>query len=217
MARWLDPAWVFETLSAAETGTVPYFPLAGPGGRVRWSWPLRMGFLTEELRDDLYDEVRGIIAALTEPEVGPSRCDVLLVSANVADAGEILEEEPSAVPEATLALLLDVRRQPEDPRPLPILASHLSAWGAAVIRIPTTRAEWFRTFVTHLSHASALLQSLRGAGGVAALFAAPALAEAAPLPDATSTLTARMHSIDKAFDEAAGALPLPPPTMRVLG
>ena len=67
--RWLDSEWIFDTLARAVGLSLPCFPLTGRRGRVRWNWPLRVGFLSEHgwFRDEIYGEVRGTVAALTEP------------------------------------------------------------------------------------------------------------------------------------------------------
>jgi hypothetical protein len=85
-----------------------------------------------------------------------------------------------------------------------------------LVRVPSTRPEWFRSFITHLSHAEPLLSCLRWAGGASGVFATPELAELPPLPTATSVLTRRMQAVDAESEEKAGPIRLPEQTLEVL-
>jgi hypothetical protein len=182
---WLKSGWTFDTLALASGRSLPFFPLTRTRGRVRWNWPLRVGFLPQDVwfRDEVYREVRGTVAALTEPEVGPSRCDLLLIPGTASRAVEELENT-DFVSDAMFTTVLDVTRETPELDLLDTLAQRASSQGAALVRVPSTRPEWFRSFITHLSHAEPLLSCLRWAGGASGVFATPELAELPPLPTA---------------------------------
>ena len=43
--RGLDRAWTYRTLAAATTLGVAYIAIPDPPGRLRWTWPMQVGFL----------------------------------------------------------------------------------------------------------------------------------------------------------------------------
>jgi len=214
--RWLDPAWVLETLSSAVAVGSPYIPLPERTNRLRWSWPLSVGFLADPtlgwLRDSLYEGQPGYLADLTEPQTNPSQCDFLLIPQDVPGAIEALDRAPSA-PDATVVLLLSDARPFQRLDRAAELAARLRAWGVAVVRTPESR-DWYRAFIRELSHARPLLHCLPVVGAVAAVFAAPSLAQAAPLPQAASVLATRM---ERAEEPVPAALSLAPSTTETLG
>jgi hypothetical protein len=230
-AGWLQTAWILETLSpaakaripysAAETRS-PYVPLPERGGRLRWNWPVRVGFLQSWLRDFLYARLPDYLANLTEPEIDPSRCD-LLISSDALEAIKLLDR--SQPPEATLVVLLDNTRPAQGLEGLPQLAARVRAKGVAVVRASDWQV-WYRAFVRELSHAHRLTECLPVVGGVAAVFATPSLADARPLGLAISALAGRMvqaeavHEVALTFPENTEAvfrMPGRPLTVREVG
>src|SRR4051794_20104929 len=83
--------------------------LAPPPGRVRWRWPLPVGFLanarSRQLQEELYRDLPAYLSDFTEPEVGPARCDLLILPYSTEEALDALDRA-SPRPDATCALLL---------------------------------------------------------------------------------------------------------------
>lgn len=213
---WLEDSWVFEMLSWATDESTPHFALDEPAGRLRWHWPLRVGFAADQgwLKAQLYESLSRPMAALTEPEVGPTRCDLLLVWRSVHDPWP----PPVGLPEATFVVSL---AEPANAPPISAgaqLAGAAQAWGAAMVQLKGSRsAEWLRTFLRGLSHESALLSSLRLAGGIAAVYAAPRLLEQPPLRLAGELLAGRLEHVAETIGPEPVAPELPERTRMALG
>jgi hypothetical protein len=109
-ARGLDNRWLARTLQPALSDVPPHFALPEPVGRMRWNWPLRIGFAVGDggLRDHIYEgptPLSGSVAPLTVTEVGPSRCDILLLQAY---RGRGLREIAALdLPEAALVIVFE--------------------------------------------------------------------------------------------------------------
>ncbi|MBA3551286.1 MAG: hypothetical protein H0W27_00240 [Actinobacteria bacterium] len=225
-----DP-WLLERLTASRLDiSGAYVPLPEPEGRFRWAWPLRLGFLPDPasraLRDRLYSALPDYLGGLTEGEVGPSRCDVLVVPAGLAGALDLLERvaRVSHVPQATCAILVGAGVGLEEGfGRVPELVSRLSGWGASLSPVADDALElWFEAFVRELSHDKGLAEAIRWAGDAghaqwALLFAAPRLVESGRLSFAVTAPNERMmataggHTFELPA-EAAAELGVPPST-----
>jgi hypothetical protein len=212
--RWLQPSWLFGILNLAFVRGSPYFPLPEPGGSLRWTWPLRVGFLTDgwsrSMRADLYRDQPDYFATLTVPETGPSRCDLLLIPAGAMSELDRLV----MTPDATAVIVVKYGFETESGDHLPALAARLSAWCAALVDARYQR-DFYRVLVRELSHARPLLHCLRDAGGVRMVFAAPDGATANPLYDAGGILARRMIGAGQ-VPEGDTLLELPPSAKRAL-
>lgn len=131
--------------------------LPRPPGRIRWRWPLPVGFLADErsrtLRQDLYVDLPPGLAALTEPEVGCSRCDLLLLPYAIGEALDALDRA-SPRPDATCAVLMSADPSEPDEDRIADLARRLSAWGVVGVALPDPVAwgKWFEGLIARLSH-----------------------------------------------------------------
>jgi hypothetical protein len=213
--RWLQQSWLFGILNLAFVRGSPYFPLAGPGGSLRWTWPLRVGFLTDlwsrSMREDLYRDAPDYFATLTAPETGPSRCDLLLIPAGAVNELDRLV----MTPDATAVIVVNDAYHAESADRLPALAARLSAWWAVLVDARYPR-DFYRVLIRELSHAWPLLHCLRYAGGVRMVFAAPDAAMAVPLYDAGGVLATRMIGAGQ-VPEGDTLLELPPSAQSALG
>jgi len=213
---WLEDGWVFEMLQSATEDSTPHFALDEPAGRLRWHWPLRVGFAADQgwFKSQLYESLSRPMAALTQPEVGPTRCDLLILWRSAHDPWP----PPVGLPAATFVISL---AEPANAPPISAgaqLARAAEAWGAAMVQLKVSRsAEWLRTFLRGLSHESALLSSLRLAGGIAAVYAAPRLLEQPPLRLAGELLAARLEHVAEAIGPEPVAPKLPERTRMALG
>lgn len=141
-------------------------PLPRRFGRIRWRWPLPVGFLADDLsrslRDDLY-ATAGVRTNLTEPEVGAARPDLLLLPYFPSDALDAVRRA-SPRPDATCVVLLTTGPIRPNVHRIVELAEELSARGIVVMGLPTTqRVEWFKALLAKLSHDEPLGKALRGA------------------------------------------------------
>ncbi len=137
-----------------------------PPGRIRWRWPLPVGFLADarsrSLRDDLY-ATEGVRSNLTEPEVGAARCDLLLLPYALPEALNAVRRS-SPRPDATCVVLLTTRSSEPNADQVAELAEEVQAWGVVVVALPNSkRARWYKALLAHLSHDSPLGQALKGA------------------------------------------------------
>lgn len=232
-ARILSPVWLLHTLLPGALGVEDVCPvLDRPRGRLRWGWPLRIGFLAEpssrELRDSLYEDLPDHLAALTDPEIGPSRCDLLLLPLGPHRALAALDES-SPLPQSTCVVLLGKGGSlARDLDRFESIASRLSAWGVAAAPIgQESIPDWFGALLTELSHDEPLDRALRRANQAgqidrAILFAAADLFRLARLSEAVGAMTGRMlatangGTVDLPVD-TADELGLGPPRTRGLG
>jgi hypothetical protein len=217
-APGLDDRWTFDILSGALEAGLPHFGLSAPPGRLRWNWPTRVGFQRDAagLRDWVYGRLSQSVAPLTEPAVGPDRCDVLLVEAH--GIRRLAEIVTTPLPEASLVILFESDWRPAALSRARAVAASANAWGVVVVRADSQAlTEWFRTLIRELSHEESLLNALRTAGSVTGLFAAAGLVGAVPLRIAGSALASRMEqTLSMTATESPQAPPLPKPTMEVL-
>jgi hypothetical protein len=217
-APGLDDRWTYELLAHATVGSTPYFRLPEPPGRLRWNWPTRVGFLpqTALFRDDLYRRLSKSVAPLTEPEVGPGRCDLLLVPAD--SLGGLGAVSRLDLPESTVVIMFDTATRQEPVSHCRDVAAHAGSWGVAVVHVGLGDvSEWLRTFLREMSHELPLLSCLRTAGAVTALFAAEGLLDFEPLRTAGEALTGRMERSVSAVGGERRVSALPERTTVVLG
>lgn len=213
----LPNRWLAQILQGALAQGLPHFPLPEPQGRPRWNWPLRIGFAVDDgrLRDRIYGPagLSGSVAPLTESEVGPTRCDILLIEADRVRG--LREIAAMGLPEAALVLVFNDGARPEDPLRARAIAERTNAAGVVLLEAgPALETEWLERFLRELSHLVPILPSLRHVGGIAALLAAPRLLDGRPLVEATAALEATlgMTAAMPPADEMAVAA-MPPTTM----
>jgi hypothetical protein len=126
-----------------------------------------VGFLADDpgrsLRQELYANLEEYLADLSAPEVGPTRCDLLLLPHGLKQALQAVRRATPR-PEATCAVVLTSEAGEPDFDQMVDLAHELSAWGVAVVSLSTPqRAGWFKELITMLSHDQPLEEALDGA------------------------------------------------------
>ena len=163
------------------------------------------------MREDLYRDAPDYFAALTVPETGPSRCDLLLIPASAIS--EL--DRWVMTPDATAVIVVNDTYQAVSGDHLPALAARLSAWFAALVD-PEYPRDFYRVLIRELSHATPLPRCLRYAGGVTMVFAASAAATAIPPHDAGDVLATRMTGAGQ-VPEGDTLLSLPPSAESTLG
>jgi hypothetical protein len=139
-----------------------------PKGRIRWRWPLAIGFLADApsraLRDDLY-ATEGVRTNLTQPEVGAARSDLLLLPYGLPEALNAVRAS-STRPEATCVVLLTGDPTEPDSDQVAELAAELTAWGIVVVALSASnRADWFKALLAWISHNNSLARAFEGAAG----------------------------------------------------
>jgi hypothetical protein len=195
-APGIDNRWLVEILEGAVRGGPPHFRLPEPAGQLRWSWPLRVGFAVgdEWLRDRIYAgsvPLSQSVAALTEPEVGPDRCDLLVMEKH--PGRRYRDIAAMALPEATLVVIFEHPMRPEDPIRARAIAARANAWGVVVVEVAAEHeTEWLRTFLRELSHLASVPEAARRAGNIGGLLAATRLLYASPLREAAASLQATL-------------------------
>ena len=217
-ARGLDNAFLFDLLDGALADRTPHFPLPEPMGQRRWRWPLRIGFPVgdEWLRDRLYDGPRPLsqsVAPLTEPEVGPSRCDIFLVEAHPGRGLRDIAEMSLA--EAALVVVFVDGATREDPLRARAIAARSNAAGVVLVKAAYDRqAEWLRTFLRE-PHLRPVPEALWQAGDIHAFLAARRMLDARPLGEAVTAIKARLEATEavEGADRMVMAAP-PEPTLR---
>jgi hypothetical protein len=169
--RAFDVPWLVERLSlpSLQTRSV-YVADSWLSQEAKWSWPMRLGILGEELshhfRSSLIeDHWHGELFDLAEGSSELDQLDLLLVP---GDAGSGLQEvlrAPAPV-EANCVIVLGRRNEPwQAARPLlEALAAQTEASGVAVVpTAPGDRAKWLHELVRSLAHDAPINVALREA------------------------------------------------------
>ena len=209
-SRGLDNRWLFQVLQGAMQVHPPHFPLPEPEGRRRWNWPLRIGFPASQdwMLRGIYEGRPALspsVAPLTQPQVGPNRCDILLIGPADASLRGLAAE---SLPEAALVVVFLSSKERGDPMDARAFAARTNAAGVALVEHHTEMIEWLRTFLRELSHGTSVTMALRRAERIQGLLAASRLLDTVPVDEAairlraTLGMTAAMPAAKTMFVEA---------------
>lgn len=215
---WLDDRWTFATL-AGQGFSLPYFGLPEPAGRLRWHWPTRLGASSDDGAelDRITRTLSPTMRNLIDIDAGPNPADVLVLHASGSEPPRVIAGK--SLPDATLVMVFESHEHPVPLKALRPIAAETNARGIVTVRIqPHDEPEWLRTFLRELSHQQPVLDALRAAGGLTAVFASRSLIDAVPLRLAGDRMTATLGMTARAAPPQyeLQSMALPPETRDAL-